>query len=153
MRENLTVINASCITKYSEICFSSVSYFQWPLSADELIAFHQSLPLPLTNFLRGFGFDSGWQRSVGHPFEAIERRKKFCLPTKRDQLRHWDLRYSILENKNPAVRWPRNSLRLGKNKSTEKPPKRLQKRPSFSLMQANSNRLKLCHAMIQVRLA
>ena len=34
---------------------------------------------------RGFDFDSGWQRSVELPFEAIERGKKFYLPTRRDQ--------------------------------------------------------------------
>ena len=42
---------------------------------------------------RGFGFDSGWQRSLELPFEASKRRKKFYLPTRRHQLRHWDLRY------------------------------------------------------------
>ena len=36
----------------------------------------------------GFEFDSGWQRSVELPFEAIERGKKFYLPTRRHQLRH-----------------------------------------------------------------
>ena len=34
---------------------------------------------------RGFEFDSGWQRSVKLPFEAIERGKKFY---RRHQLRH-----------------------------------------------------------------
>ena len=37
---------------------------------------------------RGFEFDSGWQRSVELPFEAIKRKKKFYLPTRRDHLRH-----------------------------------------------------------------
>ena len=37
---------------------------------------------------RGFEFDSGWQRSVELPFEAIERGKKLYLPTRRHQLRH-----------------------------------------------------------------
>ena len=45
---------------------------------------------------RGFEFDSGWQWSVELPFEAIERGKKFYLPTRRYHLRHWDLRYSVL---------------------------------------------------------
>ena len=37
---------------------------------------------------RGFEFDSGWQRSVELPFEAIERGNKFYLPTRRHQLFH-----------------------------------------------------------------
>ena len=32
-----------------------------------------------------------WQRSVELPFEAIERGKKFFLPTRRHWLRHCDL--------------------------------------------------------------
>ena len=43
---------------------------------------------------RVFEFDSGWQRSVEHPFEAIERGKKFYMPSKRDRLRHCDLLYT-----------------------------------------------------------
>ena len=43
----------------------------------------------------GFEFDSGWQRLVEHPFEVIDRGKKFCLLTKCDQLFQWGLRYTV----------------------------------------------------------